>query len=194
MQSQSERCVQRRPLKGNGEEKAVRKRRDGLIVVLELIPGRILREKDCVVTSRTDRATIRKRKTTGETQLIIDMLIKKEREGRRILREGNLRISHLKNISFLYLYLHTYTSLWIVQDQKNHDSDNKYFVFICYWFKMTKNWVVWFWMKVKLDQCWMVLAAGNSFINLYKLPRRVGQVSSFVSSVWFTNLNWFDFM
>lgn len=63
------------------------------------------------MTSRTDRATIRKRKTTGETQLIIDMLIKKEREGRRRLREGNLRISHLKNISFLYLYLHTYTSL-----------------------------------------------------------------------------------
>ena len=86
MQSQSERCVQRRPLKGNGEEKAVRKRRDGLIVVLELIPRRILREKDCVVTSRTDRATIRKRKTTGETQLIIDMLIRKGKRRKKKIK------------------------------------------------------------------------------------------------------------
>lgn len=70
VRSQSGKCIQRRPLKRDREEKAVRKPRDGLIVVLELISRRILRQKDCVVTSRTDRATVTRGKTTENTQFI----------------------------------------------------------------------------------------------------------------------------
>lgn len=108
MQSQSDRCVQRRPLKRDGEEKAVRKARDGVIVALELVSGWILREKDCVVTSRTDRATVRRRKTTGSSQLITDMLIKsikKEQDRRENLRKGRLRISNLNSISCIVIYI-----------------------------------------------------------------------------------------
>lgn len=65
VQSQRVRCVQRRPLERDGEEKAVGTPRDGVTVVLELVSGRIFREKDGVVTGRTDRATVRRGKTTG---------------------------------------------------------------------------------------------------------------------------------
>ena len=58
------RCVQRRPIKRGGEEGGVvSEGSDRVFVRLKLISRRILRQKDGVVASRTDRA--RQDRTTG---------------------------------------------------------------------------------------------------------------------------------